>query len=94
MAIVTPAELKAHLNITTPDDDALLAEYLEAAEGWIEIFLGATYSDPVPAPIKQAIKLLAGSFYEHREDVLVGISAESIPFGVHDLIAPYRSFVF
>lgn len=94
MAVISVADIKAHLNIVDDADDALLEQYVEAAEGWIEIFTGQALDVDVPAPIKQAIRMLAGSFYENREDVLVGISAESVPHGVHDLIAPFRTWSF
>lgn len=103
MAVISVADLKAHLNIVDAEDDGLLAQYLEAAEGWIEIFTGisfSTYYDDatqaysVPGPLKHAIRMLAASFYENREDVIVGISAESVPHGVHDLIAPFRTWSF
>lgn len=96
MAVITVADIKAHLNITDDADDALLEQYVEAAEGWIEIFTGANLAEltPTPGPIKQAIRMLAGSFYENREDVLIGINAESVPHGVHELIAPFRNWSF
>lgn len=96
MAVITVADIKAHLNITDDADNSLLEQYVEAAEGWIEIFTGVTFATltPVPASLKQAIRMLAGSFYENREDVLVGISAESVPHGVHELIAPFRNWSF
>ena len=94
MALITVDELKAHLNITTDDDDALLEQYAEAAEGWIGIFTGLDLADPVPATLKQAARLLAGHWYETREAVAVAINAELIPFGVHDLCAAHRVWSF
>ncbi|TCT12665.1 putative phiE125 gp8 family phage protein [Tepidamorphus gemmatus] len=48
----------------------------------------------VPAPIKEAVRQLAAHLYENREASLVGITAEAVPFGLFDLIGPYRAWSF
>mgnify|MGYP000197396570 CR=1 FL=1 len=48
----------------------------------------------VPAPLKEAVRQLAAHFYENREAALVGVTASELPFGVIDLVAPYRTWVF
>jgi uncharacterized phiE125 gp8 family phage protein len=50
----------------------------------------------VPVNFIHAIKLIAASLYEHREQVIVGagLMASQIPMGVHDLIAMDRAFEF
>ena len=44
----------------------------------------------VPEDIRQAILLLVGSFYEHREDIVVGETAVRLPRGAEALLNPYR----
>jgi len=46
----------------------------------------------VPAPIKQAILLMVGAWYENREESVVGVSVSSLPnaVAVDRLIHPYR----
>ncbi len=44
----------------------------------------------VPAPLKQAILLLAAHWFENREPVALGERAEVLPLSVAALIAPYR----
>ncbi len=44
----------------------------------------------VPGAIKAAMLLLIGHWYEHREDVLVGVTPAMLPMGVDALLAPYR----
>ena len=48
----------------------------------------------VPTPIKQAIRMLASHFYEHRESVVVGTTAavdeRELPMAASALIAPFR----
>ncbi len=44
----------------------------------------------VPAPIKHAMLLLIGHWYEHREEVVVGTIAQMLPVAVEALLASYR----
>jgi uncharacterized phiE125 gp8 family phage protein len=43
----------------------------------------------IPAPLKLAVLLLSGHFYEHREAVSANALAE-IPIGIDSLAGPYR----
>lgn len=45
-----------------------------------------------PEPVKQAILLMVGHWFEHREDAIAapGITIASIPLGANVLLAPYR----
>jgi uncharacterized phiE125 gp8 family phage protein len=47
-------------------------------------------ADDVPADIRHAIRLLAGWWYEQREDVIVGHIVAEVPGGVTDLLLSYR----
>ncbi|WP_368911603.1 head-tail connector protein [Taklimakanibacter deserti] len=50
---------------------------------------GATASD-VPRAIRHAALMLIAHLYENRETVLVGTNAQTLPFAVDALIAPFR----
>ena len=50
--------------------------------------------DSIPAPILHAIRLIVGHFYEQRQEVIVGVSAIALPFGIHALLNPYRIVSF
>lgn len=67
-------------------DDQLAAVQVEFVAG---------YGGPelVPQPIMQAMRLLVGHFYEHREAVQSGGSVVELPFAVDALLAPYRRFI-
>lgn len=56
----------------------------------VDFTIGFTTADDVPAPIKQAILLTIGRFYEIRQDVVTGTIATSIPKTVEYLLNPYR----
>jgi hypothetical protein len=97
MAFLTLNDLKAHLNVTTDADNALLTDKISVAEEWICKFTAIDpESEPgeVPAPVKEATRQLAAHLYENREASLVGVTAQDLPFGVLDLLAPYREWVF
>lgn len=60
--------------------------------GGIRIDYTAGYGEPadVPAPLVQAVRLLAAHWYEAREPVAFGGPATRVPDTVTALIAPYR----
>lgn len=43
-----------------------------------------------PWPIRQAVLLLVGHWYQNRENVVVGTIVQELPQGVRALVAPYR----
>lgn len=48
---------------------------------------------PIPYPMLSAMLLMIGSFYENRQQDVMGsarLSFNSVPFGVRELIQPYR----
>lgn len=96
MPVIAVSDLKAHLNVTTEADDTLIGDKIAAAEGWIAAFTGADWppTDPVAEPLKEAIRQLAAHLYENREASLVGVTAQTLPFGLLDLLAPYRAWAF
>jgi uncharacterized phage protein (predicted DNA packaging) len=100
MSIMELDDLKAHLNVTSDDDDGLIQGKIDAAEAWIGSFIGhaldddEVFPDGCPEPIKEAIRQLVGHLYANREATLVGVSAEVLPMGFFDLLAPHRTYVF
>ncbi|WP_242217266.1 head-tail connector protein [Shinella zoogloeoides] len=100
MSIISLEDIKAHLAIDTAEDDALLIAKVATAEAWLAKFIGSplddvtAFPDGTPAPLEEAVRQLAGHLYENREASLVGVSADLLPLGVFDLVAPYRAWVF
>jgi len=95
--IVTVEQLRQQLNLDPGiEDDAFLAGKIGAAESWIEAFIGEPLADldPMPGAIREAILQLAAHLFVNREAVLVGVSASPVPFGVVDLIRPWRAWEF
>lgn len=48
----------------------------------------------VPQPLRLAILMLVGHFYEHRESVVIGQTPAEVPMSVESLISPYRDGTF
>jgi uncharacterized phage protein (predicted DNA packaging) len=88
-------DIKAHMNLTTDQDDALLTEKLAAAADWVSKYTGIPAdSDNIPASVNEAVRQLTAHLYENREATLVGITAQQLPFGFLDLLANDRQWVF
>lgn len=96
MTVITLAEAKQHLHITTEEDDAQITGQIEAAEAYVSRWLAVPLADMarVPADLKQAVLMLVGHWYENREATLVGVSAEEVPFGVQSIIDAHREWAF
>jgi hypothetical protein len=107
--MITLADLKDHLRIIGTEDDSVLVKKLAAASQWVSLYTAipipdypvddgagapVPYAPNVPAPVKEAVRLLAGHLFENREASLVGVVAQSLPFGVLDMLNGYRAWVF
>ena len=81
------AEAKEYLRVDTSEEDALISSLILAAQAHCADYLQADLPEELPAPIKQAMFLLVGHFYEQR----VG---EDIPQVVYVLLSPYRAHLW
>lgn len=93
---ITLDQAKAHLNLGSIDaDDALLADKLAAAKAWVGAYTASNVdADGTPAPVNEAVLQMTAHLYQNREASLVGVTAQELPFGFLDLLAPYRAFCF
>jgi hypothetical protein len=91
---ITVDDLKVHLNLTDDDDDYLLQGKLDTATAFVENYTGAPLGDTPPAPLIEAVLQLAAHLYENREATLIGITVRELPFGLFDLLTPYRAWSF
>lgn len=96
-SIFMTIELKSQLNITDNVDDDLLTQKLSAAANHVQSLCGGTIPMPIPAPVREAVLMLAAWLYEQREAALpgtTGVGVITVPFGFDELIAPYRAWEF
>lgn len=99
MRYITLTELKKHLCIDADftEDDTLLTMYGDVAELTVQRNICSLLSELVeggalPAPLKQAILLYAGTLYNARESVSFGSNPSTIPFTYGYLIDLYRNY--
>lgn len=98
--IITLDDVKLQLNQTLDVDDALITRKIAAAQDHIEQILGfkieATYGgdgqDPIPPALVEAVAQLAAHWYENREAVLIGLSAQHLPIGMMDILNSFRKW--
>ena len=83
----TLEEVKAYLRIDSEEEDILLVGLLLAAKEHCENYLQAGLPSEVPTPVKQALLILVGHFYEQR-------AGEDIPKVVYVLLSPYRAHLW
>lgn len=93
---ITLDQAKAHLNLGSIDtDDALISDKLAAAKAWVGAYTASNVdADGTPAPVNEAVLQMTAHLYQNREASLVGVTAQELPFGFLDLLAPYRAFAF
>lgn len=77
------AEVKEYLRIGGEEEDNLLATLISVAKSHCEDYLQASLPAEIPLPVKQAMLILVGHFYEQR-------AGEAIPSVVYSLLSPYR----
>ena len=90
--IVSLDELKAHLRIENDLEDGLLVSLLAQAQAAAGDYCHTDFdeADPVPEPVRLAVLLMAGHFYENRENS--DRSAYSTMMtAFHALLYPYRA---
>ena len=72
-------------------DDATIPDTYDRPNAvQLEFTLGYTTGSNVPAPIRQAILLMIGTYYEIRQDVVTGTIATHIPKTSEFLLRQYR----
>lgn len=64
---LTLERIKEHLRVAQDEEDSLITSYWDAAQGYIEKYLGDDLPDPMPEAIAAAVLLLIGDLYENRE---------------------------
>lgn len=91
--IVSLAEAKLHLRVSSTDEDTLITLYAQAASDNIKSYLNRDIpvdnNNNVPPAIKAACLLMIGDLYENRETIVTGASIDILPTA-KNLLYPYR----
>lgn len=100
MAVVSLALFKKHVRADDfADDDEYLAHLIDAAEVSVitatnrtEVELTALNNGEFPAPLRQAVMMLAAHWYNQRESAST-TQMHQVPDTLQALIKPYRKLV-
>ena len=93
--MISLEDMKAHLRVTTDVDDAIIADKTAVASEWVSKYTAIPVdSTTIPAPVNEAIRLLVGHLYANREATMSGITSQSMPFGVLEMLDSYRAWSF
>lgn len=84
---LTLTEIKEYLRIDGEEENSILTALLSAAISHSENYLQAPLQSETPTPVKQALLILIGHFYEQR-------AGEDIPNVVYVLLSPYRAHLW
>ena len=93
--VVDPAEFRVKTDAAGRTAVHFRSSFSSPAGVATEQAISITYTageEEVPVPIKQAILLMVGAWYENREETVIGVSVSSLPnaVAVDRLIHPYR----
>ena len=90
--MLTLSDAKRHLNVTTDADNDLITAKLAAASDWVAMYTGALITEATSARVKEAILMLMAHLFNNRESVLIGVTAQELPFGLLDMLSDYRAW--
>jgi uncharacterized phage protein (predicted DNA packaging) len=96
--IVDLETVKQQLGVTLDLDDEMITRKIAAAQDHIERLLGykiaEEFPNAVPPSLAECVCQLAAHWYENREATVVGVSAQTLPLGVQDIVREYRGWSF
>lgn len=92
MTGITHDLAKQHMRIDHDEEDALIMLYIEAAEQYVENYIGRSLDglNPFPADLKIAILRLVAFYYEVRNVATFGMSSQIAPQTVTQTLDSYR----
>ena len=87
--IVTVDEVKTHLRIQCDEEDGYLTSLIAQAQAAAEDYCRTQFSDPAPEPVRLAVLLMVGFYYENR-DIPDMTAYKAMRMAFDSLLYPYR----
>ena len=87
--IVTVDEVKTHLRIQHDEEDTYLTGLIVQAQAAAEDYCRMQFSDPAPEPVRLAVLLMVGFYYENR-DIPDMTTYKAMRMSFDSLLYPYR----
>ena len=86
---VTVDEVKAHLRVQHDEEDGFILSLIAQAQAAAEDFCRAEFAEDTPQPVRLAILLFVGFYYENR-DVPDHQTYATMREAFENLLYPYR----
>ncbi|NIZ63291.1 phage gp6-like head-tail connector protein [Sedimentitalea sp. CY04] len=90
------ADIKPHLSVPKDDtdNDGIIQGFIAAAEAWVVVYLrrdlDTEFPNRWPEPVRHAVQMIVALWFHNREGVSEGGMTSEVPFGVKDMLAPFR----
>ena len=86
---VTVDEVKAHLRIQHDEEDGFILSLIAQAQAAAEDYCRVSFEDDAPEPVRLAILLFVGFYYENR-DLPDRTTYGTMRIAFQNLLYPYR----
>ena len=87
--LVSVDEVKTHLRIDQDEEDLYLESLIRQAQAAAEDYCRVSFEDDVPEPVRLAVLLFVGFYYENR-DVPDRTTYGTMRIAFENLLYPYR----
>ena len=87
--LVSVDEVKTHLRIDQDEEDLYLESLIRQAQAAAEDYCRVSFEDDVPEPVRLAILLFVGFYYENR-DLPDRTTYGTMRIAFQNLLYPYR----
>ena len=88
--LVSVDEVKTHLRIDQDEEDVYLESLIRQAKAAAEDYCRVSFADDAPEPVRLAILLFVGFYYENR-DVPDRTTYGTMRIAFENLLYPYRA---
>ena len=87
--ILTADDVKQHLRIEDDEEDGYIESLIQQAQAAAEDYCRTQFPDPAPEPVRLAVLLMVGFYYENR-DIPDMTTYKAMRMAFDSLLYPYR----